>query len=130
MKNNSKHLRVMQAKILTIAVFVLANFFSNNSFAQEKKGAIEGFVSPKDASVYVEIILPHPKVAGDTIMKRINPDAKGFYKIDNLAEGSYTLIFTPKNPQYISSWKTVTVNSAKTASVGEMKLKKPGEKTE
>ena len=130
MKINCKHLSLFRAIILVFNVFCLVSFFSLKSFSQEKKGIIEGFVSPNDASVYVEIILPHPKNPGDTIMKRIDPDVKGHYKISNLADGSYTLIFTPKNKNYVSSWRTVTVSSTKTANVGEMRLKKPGEQNQ
>lgn len=88
-------------------------------------GDIEGYVFPKDAKPRVEIILPHPKKAGDTIHKSAVPNAAGFFKLNNVPEGTYTLLYFPKEAaMYRSASRTVEVVNAKTVQAESVTLEK------
>jgi hypothetical protein len=104
--------------------FLIATAFGNGVVATGN-GDVEGYVFPKDAGPRVELVLPNPKKAGDTIHKAAVPNAAGFFKFNNVPEGTHSLLYFPKEPAlYKSTSREVQVVSTQTTKAEDVTLEK------
>lgn len=122
MKNNYKHLSALSISFAFILFAFLGTSFAGKFFPQQT-GSIEGYVLPRLAKPYVEIALPHPTHPNDTIHRRVQPNAGGYFKFTNVPQGSYVLVYRPENIRlYKSTSKMVDVAPAHTANAGSVRL--------
>ena len=122
MKNNYKHLSALSISLAFILVAFLGTSFADD-FRSQQTGSIEGYVLPRSAKPYVEVALPHPQNPNDTIHRRINPNVGGYFRLNNIPEGSYELVYRPENIRvYKTPSKAVTVTASQTTNVGTVRL--------
>lgn len=101
--------------------FITGLFVLTIAFSNAPTGNIDGYVLPKEAKPYVEISIMQSN--GDTVVKKAQPNSKGYFKLNNIPIGSYTLEYWPKNPVYLSKSKNVIVNSSQTTFADTVKLR-------
>jgi hypothetical protein len=121
-QNNRKHL-VLTVFTLTIcaAIFALLNFSFKS--APPERGNIEGYVFPAAANARVVVAIPKLNDPEDTIHRVANPNAQGYFKINNLPVGEHRVVFYPRNPaRYKTTARGVIVTANQTTSVGNVTL--------
>lgn len=121
-KNNRKPLAITIFTLtLCLAVFALINF-SFRSVPPER-GNIEGYVFPRVANARVVVAIPRLNNPEDTIHRIGNPNAQGYFKINNLPVGEHRVVFYPRNPSlYKTTARGVIVTANQTTSVGNITL--------
>lgn len=106
-----------------ICFFIVAAFSNNTTLPWS--GDVEGYVFPKEAKPRVELVLPNPKKAGDTIHKVAVPNAAGYFKFNNVPEGTHSLLYFPKDMGvYKSASGTVEVSATGVARAESVTLEK------
>lgn len=124
MTRNRKSIAVLAALLFAAISFSTMTGFSDGIISSGN-GSIEGYVLPKEAKPRVELILPHPKKAGDTIHKMAVPNAAGYFKFNNVPAGTHELIYYPKEPaMYRSVLRTVDVTASRTARIDTVRLER------
>ena len=118
-----KHLSIVYL-FATLLILSSISFSFKTYPGREPKGAIEGYVFPNEAKPFVKIVLPNPKKATDTIHREIHANAAGYYKIQNLEAGNYTLVYFAKEKGYKRASQTVTVVTDGLIKAGEVMLEK------
>lgn len=121
-QNNRKHLAVTIFTLtICAAVFALLNF--SFSPAPPERGNIEGYVFPREANARVVVAIPRLNNPEDTIHRIGNPNAQGYFKINNLPVGEHRVVFYPRNPaRFKTTARGVTVTVNQTTSVGNITL--------
>lgn len=121
-QNKSKHLA---ATIITLTIFTAAFALINFSFktVPPERGNIEGYVFPRVANARVVVAIPRSNNPEDTIHRIGNPNAQGYFKINNLPVGEHRVVFYPRNPaRYKTTARGVIVTANQTTSVGNVTL--------
>ncbi len=121
-QNNRKHL-VLTIFTLTIcaAVFALLNFSFRS--APPERGNIEGYIYPRVANARAVVAITRLNNPEDTIHRIGNPNAQGYFRINNLPAGEHRVVFYPRNPaRYKTTARGVIVTANQTTSVGNITL--------
>lgn len=113
------HIGILTTAVITIIAFITITAFSRTE-SKPPNGTIEGYVFPSAAKPFVEISIP--TINGDTITKKANPNANGYFKFNNIPTGAYVLEYWPKNSHYLSKSKNVTVVASQTVNAGTVTL--------
>lgn len=112
--------------LITFGLLSLAILFTSSMpfsyIPSPPRGNIEGYVFPKKANPFVEVAVPHPQIPGDTIYRKAMPNANGYYKILSIPVGEYELVYRPRNHNYKSKSKPVSVAALATTNAGTVTL--------